>query len=529
MEPVLIVDDEPGALDAIMYALDWEHYGFTIKGVASNGRQALELLKKNQYSLMITDIRMPGISGLELLQEIRKFTNIPVIIMSGYQEMDYLKTCLKYSVKDYLLKPVEEEDLAKLLVDIKNEITHEHMLNRQLHFGIPAIKDQLLKKWTQGLLREEEVRDQFGMLGIEIKDSQRICCLIVEFDFMEATTFNQTNFEIQMKRYAARNVIEELILNQGYVYEVSEERFGVVLFHAMEAENGINIQKKAEEIMLFIEKCVKIPITIGIGTKGNTLDNAFQSYSAAEKMLDRRFFLGGQTILSADQLPDDHEKLKPFETQGVISIIHAVKEQNAAALQSCIQKQKKQFVDAETPKPLVQSTVVEILVQLLRVVQEVGGHYDNLFELDLGDYKSFMQYKELDLLFKYVEEKCMVVLEFLAQQKPSQPAKMVHSVKKVVELQFSSNLSLKAIAEQIHLHPVYLGKLFKAEEGLSFNDYLLKVRMEKAKELLLYSDKKVYEIALEVGYQELDWFYKKFKEYTGVSTSEYRNKAKVSS
>ncbi|GAB6991744.1 response regulator transcription factor [Paenibacillus pini] len=527
MDAVLLVDDESGAIDAIKYALDWEQYGFAITGEASNGRQALELLREHRFSLMITDIRMPGINGLELLVEIRKFTNIPVIIMSGYQEIDYLKTCLKYGVKDYLLKPVEEEDLSKLLVNIRNEITHENMLNRQLHYGIPAITDQLMKKWTQGLLREEEVNDRFSLFGIDIQDCAQICCLIIEFDFMEDTKFDQTNFEIQTKRFAARNVIEELMDGHGHLFEISDERFGVVLFHTSEVWHDTDIFGKAEEIMMFIEKCVKVPITIGIGSIVNSLHDAPKSYAVAEKILERRFFLGSKTILSATQFPDDPEKLKPLETQGVLSIIDSVKEQNKDALSFNIKKQKEQFLNAETPKSLVQSTVVEILVQLLRVVQERGGDDDQIFELDLGNYKNFLQYKELDLLFKHVEDKCLVVIQFLSQQKPSQPVKMVLTVKQIVEKQFGSNLSLKQIAEQVHLHPVYLGKLFKAEEGISFNDYLLKIRMEKAKELLLYTDKKVYEIAQEVGYQELDWFYKKFKEYTGVSTSEYRTNANI--
>ncbi|HZG58555.1 helix-turn-helix transcriptional regulator, partial [Paenibacillus sp.] len=166
--------------------------------------------------------------------------------------------------------------------------------------------------------------------------------------------------------------------------------------------------------------------------------------------------------------------------------------------------------------------VIELFVQLARIARELGASRDRLFDPAFGDYESVMRVKTIEELRRLAERKCEAVLDALGSLQEVRPNKVIEELKRIVQERYMDNVSLRGVAQEIYMNPNYLGKLFKSNAGMSFNDYLLQVRMEKAKELLLHSDMKVYEISQAVGYGELDWFYKRFKAYTGISASEYR-------
>ncbi|MFD0714323.1 response regulator [Paenibacillus sp. GCM10027626] len=518
---VLLVDDEPGAIKAMKYLLDWEQHGFVVAGEAANGRQAIELLEQHVYALMVTDIRMPGLFGLELIKRIRQFSQIPIIVMSGYKEFDYVKECMKYGVKDYLLKPVAEEDLSRLLMTIKSEISHETLLHKQLYHGIPAMRDQMLKRWVHGYVRDEEIEDQFRMMYMNTEGCSSVCCLVVEMDFMDTVDSFWTDSEIQIKRFAARNVMEEVIGSAGYLFEESEDRFGLVLLGDDNTDERVVIAI-AEAMRDNVINYAKVSVTIGIGDIVNAYKDAVKSFYSAEKMLERKFFLGQESIIASSAFAGEFRRNDLAGVQEVQHILQAVLHGEKEECRRLLQLQMERFAAAEASKSLVRSTVLELFAGLFHLVREKGGSLEKAFDSDRSDYRIIVDSKTMQQLFDYAAQRCIEVISLLDAAKPSQPATTMETVKKIVNDDYGTNLSLKSIAEQIYMNPAYLGQLFKSNEGISFNDYLMRVRMERAKQLLRSTDKKVYEIALEVGYRELDWFYKKFKEYSGVSPSEYR-------
>jgi len=173
----------------------------------------------------------------------------------------------------------------------------------------------------------------------------------------------------------------------------------------------------------------------------------------------------------------------------------------------------------------IRASVLQVLVQVYQWVKTTGADPGRAFGHEFGDYERVMKARTMEELFAFVEAKCLSVLELMQESRELQPNKAVGAVQRIVQEQYAGSVSLRSVAEQVYLNPNYLGKLFKATTEMSFNDYVLKVRMEKAQELLLHTDKKVYEVAQEVGYAELDWFYKRFKAYTGVSAGEFRSQS----
>lgn len=520
MYDVLIVEDEPVARESLKYLLNWQDYGFAIRGEAEDGQQALEMMKSHYYSLIVTDIRMPTMNGLEFIEELRQFSNAALIILSGYDDFEYARQGMKMGVQDYLLKPVDEDDLAAVLQKIQQEISQKHLTHRQLHLGLSALRDQFLKKLAHNQIKASEYEEQLKLLE-KHTTFDGFCYFLVEMDFFHPLDAKWTGREIELKRFAIRNIMEEICGRTGYVFEESEERYGILYIGKAADINEDFMVEWAGNLAEAVRLYAKETVSIGLGHSVAQIKDAFQSFNSAEAALNGKFLMGNNAILKSIIPPANNNEQR---------LLQALKEEVLEAIKSFhrehVSKALVQLWDGfkinQAAANKVKLFVLEILVQLLHLMKNAGANHGDLFDYELGDYEHVMKAKTLEELYQFIERKCFAVLDLLHKTKDFQPNKIIETIKKIVQEQYSANLSLRVVAQQVYMNPVYLGQLFKANVDCSFNDYLLQIRMDKAKHLLTHSDKKVYEIAQEVGFGELDWFYKRFKLYTGFSASEYR-------
>ena len=410
MYDILIVDDEPAARKSLEYLLDWERHGFQIAGEASNGAAALQLMASQSFSLVISDIRMPVMDGMDLATRIKEVSDVSIIIVSGYEDFNYARQAIRIGVDDYLLKPVEAEDLAIKLNEIKLDIENKALLEQRLYHALPIMRDQWLRHWAHGVLEDP---DYLGGLRMSLReeDYRKFSMMLIELESRPYVKYEQRDGNLKIRRFAVRNVVEEACENHGVLFEESDLRFGLIWLGHDDNMDQDSLIDRARTILHTTKQFARESITIAVGPAVNKAQNLVQSYLSALKVLDEKPLLNPEPILVGSSLDWNQEP------------------------------QGKQHVEM---------------------------------------------------------------------------------VKELAHKQYHQNLNLRMIAGQIYLNPTYLGHLFKLHEGISFPQYLLKIRMEKAKELLLNTDKKVYEIATEVGYREMDWFYKKFREYEDKSPKEFR-------
>lgn len=515
---VLLVDDEYGAIEAMKHVVEWNDFGFQIGGQANNADQALEMIAQTYYSLIITDIRMPGLNGIEMIRAIRKLSNVPVIVMSGFEHFSYAKECFKLGVKDYLLKPVIRDDLTRVLNEVKNEFIRE----KQIHYGLPALREQLFNRWVSGHLRQDEVMAQFALLHIHLDKYIRFGCMVFEVEFSDLTDSYWTESEMRIVRFSVCNIVEEVLGSKGYLFRVSTDRYGIVLLEKSVAFGQSEMLEIAHMIRINTKQYAKVNVTIGVSHLSDTAYNVQEAFILAEKLLDRKFLISGQSIISSDQFFESHTTSLEKRTECGQSVLEAVKHGDRTDVHSILSEQMRECIEAQTSKESVQSMMIELFVHLYQFLQEKSRQEEDIFQANMKDYLSIMEYKTIEKLFDYVEQKCLSIIDYVSESPTSPPHRMVQQVKRIISEEYGENISLRSIANQMYINPAYLGRIFKAYEGISFNDYLMRYRMEKAKALLETTEKKVYEIATQVGYKQLDWFYKKFKEYTGASTSDYR-------
>lgn len=521
MIKVLLVDDEPRAIKTMTYIIDWESEGFVLAGHASNGKLALEMLAMHKdISIIITDLRMPEMDGIDLIKEIRQFSDIPIIVMSGYNDFQYAQQCIRYSVKDYLLKPVSENELISVLHSVKLEIDHRNELNRQLRMGLPALQDKLLKRWTHGYLLDEEKQQLLELNGSSVMD-QETAVLLFEMDFMAEDNSELTQSEIDLKRFAVRNVLEEALESRGYVYEETDEQYGGVIFSLGSADFDVNLYQLAQELRTKIVQYTKVQVTVGIGISVSSVELVPVSYQTACHSLDQKYFSGLHNVIRPASRVSSISDQDLLILKDIEAIANKMRMGNRDEICELLRKQCEQMTSKQIPKAFVQSLVTSLCVHCYELLLEYTGVAVEYSPKQL-DYEEIMNARTIAELFEYAKRKCLETIDTLKESNHSQSVLTISKVKKWVQDQYASNISLKIIAESLYINATYLGQQFKAAEGISFNDFLLKVRIEKAKELLQHTNLRVYEVAAQVGYQELDWFYKRFKEYTGMSTTKYR-------
>jgi len=405
---VLIADDEPSALRSLRHLVPWETIGFRIEGEASNGEEALALFAERSFDLVVTDIRMPRMDGLELIAELRRRSAVPVIVLSGYGEFEYARRALQLGVNDYLLKPVDPEELERKLRDIGTRLDNDREERRRWHRGLPLMREQLVRRWARGLLgvTEATALEEFGLVTAD--ETYRFRVLMVELPHRGAKA--RARREDRLTRFAVRNVLEETCGDRGYAFEESATRLGIVYASAADGTGEDDLQRMGEKFVTNAEAFAKTRIVVSIGPSVDK-DGVPDSYETALMLLDRRTVLTPEaTVVAADRV------LKGSDSR-------------------------------------------------MSIIEEV---------------------------------------------------------KQIVRERFAENLELKGVAAELFVNAAQLGQQFRTATGSSFKEYLLRTRLEAAKDLLAYTDKRVYEIADEVGFKEIDWFYKKFKEYTGKSANEYR-------
>jgi two-component system response regulator YesN len=525
MYKVLVVDDEPLARESLKFLIDWSAYGFEIAAEAEDGKIALALMRQRHFSLVLTDIRMPTMNGLEFIEKLREFSDARVVILSGYEDFEYARHGLKLSVNDYLLKPVDEDDLIGVLLRISEEIAEQQLLQRQHRLGLTVLRDQFLRKLAHGQVNGKEIEDQSRLLNLR-SEVGTYSSILVEMDFLSVDNDELTERDIELKRYAVRNVLEELSVNKGYVFEDSEERYGLLLFGDARLWDTRSMLKFAEEIAPAIEVNVKETVSIGLSNRVvSSMMSVDLTFRAAEEALDGKFLRGNNSILSDTKATNaSGQRLESAAIQVLQEeVLESIKSYKEDLVKGAICRLWEAFRGGEIIGSQIRVMILELLVQLLQLVKSYGANPEPLFHYEHRDYERVMRTKTIDELYAFMEIKCMGVLQMLVRMRDLQPHTVVGIVKKIIQEQYHTNVSLRSVAQQVYLNPHYLGKVFKAGTDVSFNDYLLQIRIEQAKELLVRTDKKVYEIALAVGYGELDWFYKRFKTYVGISAGEYRS------
>ncbi|PNQ82289.1 response regulator [Paenibacillus sp. F4] len=524
----IVVDDETFTRKGLLQLMDWQACGFEIVGEADNGEDALELISRIHPDLVITDIRMPVLDGLELIRSVlEQSTEHPAfIILSGYSDFAYAQQAIRYGVHDFMLKPIDEGDFSATLRKLSERL-HREQQNAQRyqnhHAGglletvmMNPVDDVVVTQWEQQL-RLGEATYMYYVL-VELNDQH---------------PWRSGDNNIMLSLFQFRELIEQALhrlMNGKYPLYVHEHRnrIGLIVpdFFLECFEGKVEVFMKALQREIEGMKTLKDQlgsrVFVYAGKPVNRLQDIQQSYACAKEAVLHKYIYdhGGIVVYLQEEMPPLHYKTIP---QDVLDrLTEQVEELRLDELRVAVDYLFSSFREECYAPEAMKMSLHQCVLSIVRVIQNMQGDERSLQSLEpMMNWQDMnLSLGELQRLFTAFAEESGRYIGVL--RKDCQQGGIQH-IRAYIEQHAAENISLKSIAARFYMNPVYLGQLFRKTYGVYFNEFLLKLRVQQAKRLLRQTDLRIYEIAERVGFGSSDYFVTQFEKMAHATPSEYRN------
>lgn len=526
MYRVLLVDDEEDVREGLVVEVDWEALDLRIVGLAENGREALEMAERVEPDIVVTDISMPFMDGLELARRLRERNPlVKVVILTGYDEFDYARQAVSLSVDEYLLKPFSAGHLTELLTRLRAQMAAEvaeredvQQLRDHYYTSLPLLQADLMATLLHRQKSPEYIHGKAKQCGLDLHGERYgVSVLTLHMD-------GDQSEDAELKQFAALNIAAEVWTEHGAGHVLMHQETIVLLYvDRCGGEDGEKRQQQAlENVMRSINHYLRIPATVGSGSIVNTLAGVKHAYEDALLALDYRLVPGTDPLIYiADVERQTAGKLR-FDELKQQTLTRCLKAGTQAELEDALEIIFRE-ITVEHGRSDIQMYLIEVLTNVWKAAQASGEAMEDIFGAGFQLYADLFRLPGLSEAQGKVREVCLLVQHRIASGRQ-------HVYKDIVEqaLSFTKehyadpDLSIQKVCGHLHISSGYFCGIFKKEVQLTFLQYLMQIRMEAAKELLRSTEMKSFEIAGQVGFAEPNYFSFCFKKHIGVSPKEYR-------
>ncbi len=528
---IMLVDDEEEVRKAIIHKMNWEQLGFVMVGDAENGQDALEKLEQMEPDVVMTDIRMPYMDGLTFTGKIReKYPSVKILIFSGYDDFEYAQRAIKLNAAEYILKPVNGEELAAILRRIKKNLDEEieqrrniNMLQERYLSSLPILRELYLNDLVRMSADVGTIVPKLREYGINILDARKWLTAMIHVE-QEEKTENQVFSEHQeLIPISVRDFVEDY-LQMHYRFVTFNSADGITVIIAVDESNTqTGLMNLLSDICKESRRLLGVSITIGVGRSCDTLQEIGRSYRTCVDALGYRAIVGGgKVIYINDMEPVSRGKLQ-LDDKGEAELTAAIKFGPEELIESVIRNLAIKMDDAKVHARQYQVYMLSIVNSMIRLMQQYDLNISEMF--DSGEQYTDM----LDGLYcreEFAERLIPVARrmnEALNRERDNTTKQVIRQAKEYIRENYANpELSEEMLCRYLHMSPAYFSTVFKKETGQSYVNYLTEVRLNKAVELLSETDDKTYMIAQKVGYQEQNYFSYVFKKQYGVSPTKYR-------
>lgn len=522
---LLLVDDEDEIRGRIASLIN-NNTGFKIVGKAGNGSDAYELVEQLKPDVVLTDIRMPYIDGLELARLIKRdFPTVKVAFISGYDEFNYAREAVNLNVINYLMKPVTSEDINVFLTDLKNKLDDEYerkfninSVMKKYQESIPLIIDHEISN----LIISSSINDaditKLKQYNLDVLDANHYGCLIeIENNLGEIELINLEKIMVLIKELASTlpkslKIFHSLIIESGIFFVIK----------GFERDAMKILDMFLFEILQNSEQFLKLRLHIGVSERFVHIKDFPLSYQEAKKAISYSYLLNTGRIVYIKEVEKRKETKIVLSTEDVKIIENAVKfgttEDVKKVLSDYRQEMKKQINSLINHK----SYIVSLANLILTFSESINDDVSDIVGPNFLDV--MLSFSLTDDLFDWTENILLELRERNIQSNISRTEQIMNDCLEYVDQNFQdSSLSLNMVCDVLDVSVSYLSMLLKKYKEVTFNKYVVKVRMNEAKRLLETTDDKIINIAEKCGYNEVYYFSHSFKKYAGVSPKKYRD------
>lgn len=537
---VFLVEDEMVIRRGIKNSIDWEKEGYIFCGEASDGELAYPMIIKEKPDILITDIRMPFMDGLELCKLVKEeLPNIKILILSGYDEFDYAKEAIRLGVTEYLLKPISSGKLLEALNGVSESIRREkedkdlvRKYMEEMRENTEHEKQKFFEQMIAGNLSMADALETGKKYEMNLSAGMYNLLL---FRFTLGEENRKSGELLGEAEYAIKKLTERL----EYVFEFQRDVEGWAFL--LMADNEEQMSERVKELSKELEEIMKNYSTIayfgGIGQPVARLRELEESFREAERALAARFTMELNRIISVDdiRMAQNVDTLDDIEITS-FGEIEKTRTMLEKFLNNGAEDEIDEFVDVyinELPEENLKSVLMRqyiimdayiVMMSFCEKIEGIEGEMQAQSEELKNSMKTIQTLEEIKNYIRMLLKKIIGVRDTISGRRYSDIIEIAKD--QIRKTYMSDEISLNTIAAEVGMSPSYFSSIFSKEMGKTFVEYLTEIRMDRAKELLMCSSMKTSEIGYEVGYKDPHYFSYIFKKTQNCTPKEFRARGK---
>lgn len=517
MYKVLIVDDEKNIREGLKVIIDWASFNCEVIADVDDGLLGYDAVKALRPDIIISDIKMPNLDGIDMIKRL-KSENIPgkFIILSGHSEFDYAKSAITLGVKSYLLKPLEEEHLEKCLTHILHELERENKEKNEINqLKTDYINQSMI--YRSSVLRDivdgysdsnEDIKNLLQLIQMRIEASDYTCGVIsIE---SELSTDVSTQLPILEK---------ELNMNATEIrlFLYRKDQIACIIYNNPRRQDFYyDIHYKTDQIL-------NTKTTLAVGRPYKHLNGLGKSFSEAQNALSYKLIKGNNSVIIIENVEKLAKSSNMFSTDMFNQLTSCIEHHQKDAAKKLIQDY---FCTLSHKKDVsLLDLKLNCLYFIIPILREHPNLHEQMSEIvgqDIMTLNSIFRFLTYDELINWFINIINTIMDYVQSNKKKDTLAMIDKIKLYIKKNYAQNITLSSIADTFYINPYYLSNLFKSKTGTNYLQYLTKVRVEVAKDLLETSDLKIYEIAEQIGYGNPKYFSTVFEKHMGMKPSEYK-------
>lgn len=519
----VLADDEKKVILLMQKLIHWEKLGYEIVGTASDGLRALELVREKQPHLLITDIRMPGCDGIELIRRAKQLQpKLHFIVISGYRQFEYAQSALKYGVEDYLLKPLKQEELMGILLRLKEKLGEEATREYQLQKSGERRQHQLITALQQAAERQtpfltaQQAEVEYGVhFGAG--------CYLAALIKPDLSYADQTLDGYRIMLQHALEIVRREVQPLADEYAAAALWEGVAVLLYLREYRAVEIKQCFTKIRKEIEKQRDlfwgIRCTVCLGSRRESPEELAVSMREA-------LWLDRDRLCRAQPWRDAESEEPAFDERYQMDTAQKKRFQEAAEYldETRFQQELEDGYRTVTPRKPLNGTMLEdwfhqVLEACLYGMQQTAKVEERFVETM---EENFWRCAAPQDILQLLREGIGGQIRRLSEEKSLRETRPITEAKRYIRQHYQETLRLEDVSSAVGFNATYFSVLFKKETGQNFMDYLTELRINKSKELLCSDALSVQDVAEQVGYRDLKYFSRLFKKTTGVSPSDYK-------
>lgn len=524
MLKVLLVDDEPFIVQGLSVLIDWKREGFEVVATAADGKEALEYLKSHPVDLVIADIKMPVMTGLELLETIheQEISDAYFVILSGYSDFSYAQQAIRYKCMDYVLKPVEKEELLAILRKVMHlsENTKLDAQNQQ------KLEKAYLTQNVMALLygKADVINLEYVRKHMRISEGVRY----VDVEVCESADMEERDDGEQRlwQRKLYQACVDYLKEDEGHcIFDVARDEknydVGFIFCDYMAEKEECTEEEYLDCFSGKLEAVLQRHVRMFAGKKVMDISGLAKSYRSACVLSSLEAFREKKNICFYEDEVQVNQGGIVLCKQSLDALIRAIEQNDKIQIRKSVEGLYEEMRCMGVAGDTVNLNINYLLFQLIHLATEQDDMVNQEEILHYISESSFEEGIMRGSKLHLARFSCEYA-DYLAQLRKNVSRGVLAEIEREVRENYAENLTLRELSQKYYVNSAYLGQLFRKKYGQSFKDYLNNYRMEQAATQLLRTDDKIYQIAQSVGYKDLDYFINRFIAAKGCTPAKFR-------